>query len=364
MTNYNKNKTIVGFINSCRAWGGGEKWHFEAARDLQSRGFNVVFFCEPGSEIETRLIAAGIPTQSLSIRNLSFLNFFKLQSLATRFKALGIETLILNSPSDVKLAGPAAKLARINNIIFRRGMPHSISNNFYNRWLFNSVVHRVIANSQAVADSLDIASGGIVPSEKISLIENGLSFDENTTVPPYQLNTSGGITLSTAGRMVRQKNQRFLIDVSEELAKRGLDFVLNIAGSGALESELKTTVAEKGLKAHVRFPGFVEHMHDFLATTDIFLFPSLYEGSPNTLIEAAGAGLAIVASDIPPNREILPNDTYGRLLQIGDTSGFCDAIEELAADAELRRKIGAAAKARVRHKFNLDNARDKLVAIL
>lgn len=360
----NKKKNIIGFINSCKAWGGGEKWHFEAARDLQASGYSIYFFCRPGSEIESRLQQAKIPTKPLRIHNLSFLNPFRILTLSNSFRQLGLTTLILNSPTDTKLAGPAARIAKIPNIIFRRGMPHPIRQNFYNRWLFNKVIHKVIANSQAVADSLDAKKLGVVPPEKLTIIPNGMEFSGDQNVQPLDLGGDSRLVLATAGRMVKQKNQRFLIDVAERLHIQGLTFQLLIAGSGELQTELEAAVAERNLRTCVRFPGFIEAIPSLLAATDIFLFPSLFEGSPNTLIEAAGAGLPVIASDIPPNREILPDNRFGRLIQLGDVEGFSAAIIELANNSELRKTIGAAAQTHVRTLFNLENAREKLEALL
>jgi glycosyltransferase involved in cell wall biosynthesis len=355
---------VIGFVNSSKSWGGGEKWHYEAAFDLKQLGYSIHFFCEPGSEIEQRLKAANIDTVPASISNLSFLNPLKIFQLRKEFRLLNIQTLVLNSPSDVKTAALAAHLAGVANIIFRRGMSRPVSRNFFNNWLFRSAVHRVIANSQTVAESLDMANGGVVPGEKISIIENGMAFDDTAEFTPLQLGTTAKIIISSAGRMVKQKNQRFLIDVAAGLQEKKLNFQLIIAGTGKLETELKQAVEAKGLGSCILLPGFVENMRGLHALSDIFLLPSLYEGSPNTLIEAAGYGLPVVASDIPPNREILPDDSVGRLISLHDTEGFCAAIIELANDATLREEIGTAAKARVRDKFNLQRAREKLIALL
>jgi glycosyltransferase involved in cell wall biosynthesis len=361
MTQDNK---VIGFVNSAKTWGGGEKWHYEAALDLQQRGYRVWFFCQPGSELETRLHAAQIATMPLSISNLSFLNLGKILHLKQSFVRLEIHTLLINSPTDAKTVALAANLADVPKVILRRGMSRPISRNFFNNWLFRNAVHRVIANSQAVADSLDTANGGVVPGDKISIIENGMAFDDTTEVIPLNLDTTAPIIIGSAGRMVKQKNQRFLIDVASGLREQKLDFQMIIAGTGKLETELKQAAEDKGLSSCILFPGFVDNIRGLHTISDIFLLPSLYEGSPNTLIEAAGYGLSVVASDIPPNREILPDNAVGRLVPLNDTEGFCLAIIELANDATLREDIGAAAKARVRDKFNLQRAREKLIALL
>jgi glycosyltransferase involved in cell wall biosynthesis len=355
---------VVGFINTSASWGGGEKWHFEAACFLQEQGYEVIFFCEPDSKIYQQLKQSNIRTEALAVSNLSFLNLVKLLRLKNRFRQLNIKSLLLNSPADVKLAAPAAKFAGVEKIIFRRGMPHPIRNNALNRWLVRTALTHVIANSQSVANTLGVNTGGIVPTEIIHVIENGMHFDESGNCTPLAEPIPDCICLSTAGRMVRQKNQSFLLKVAARLRDQQLNFRLIIAGTGELEAQLKAETSALNLNSAVLFPGFVTEMATLFNSTDIFLFPSLYEGSPNTLIEAAGAGLPIIATDIPANREILADHSLGRLVTPGDTDGFCQAIQELAGNTSLRHSIGAQAKTEVRRRFDLDKVRRKLLELL
>jgi len=354
---------VIGFVNSSQSWGGGEKWHYEAARDLQEKGFNVVFFCRPGSAIEEKIRALHIPIVPLSIANLSFLNIFKMLRVTHVLRRRGITTLLINNPADLKLVGPAARWAGIDNIIFRRGVPRPFKANFYNRWLLRDVIHCAIANSKALADTLNATKGGLVPPEKIVIIENGIKFSELTDAKPL-VSRDDRLILATAGRMIHQKNQAFLIGVADALKQKGYKFRLLIAGTGELENNLRNLVESLDVGSHVEFLGFVEDMSGLFASTDLFVFPSFYEGSPNALIEAAARGLPIVASDIAPIREILPDDQLGRLCPVDDTEAFCDTIMELGNDPALRDEIGLAAREQIRVRFDLNRSREKLIALL
>jgi glycosyltransferase involved in cell wall biosynthesis len=357
-------KTIA-FVNTCSSWGGGEKWHFDTANYLHQLGYNVIFFARSGSEIAKRLEQAGIQTQALSISNLSFLNPFKLWRLAKQFSQLKIATLLLNTPADTKLAAPAAKLAGINNVIFRRGMPHRIKSNLLNRFLFDHCIDRVIANSHAVKDSLSVNSGGIVADTKIVVVENGIALTEPASeIVPLRAKSADEIVLSSAGRMVKQKNQHVLLAMASKLQERGLNFRLLIAGTGELEAELKAESERRQLQRQVIFTGFVKEMPGLFASTDIFVFPSLYEGSPNTLIEAAAAAMAIVAFDIPPHRELLPSPSMARLVPLNDIDGMTAAVMELAQSAELRQALGKAARKRIAEGYSLQQVREKLLRFI
>jgi glycosyltransferase involved in cell wall biosynthesis len=354
----------VAFVNSSLSWGGGEKWHYEAAVFLRERDYTVFFFCVPGSEIDKRLKSAGITTESVQIGNLSFLNLRKRIWLTRRFRELGVRTVLLNSPADVKTAAPAARAAGIRNILFRRGLPHPIKNNFLNRWLFRHVVTGVIANSQSVATTLSTNTGGIVPDERITIIENGIKFDDQQHSAPLTSESQSRIVLGNAGRMVKQKNQRILLDIAAQLVAEKMDFLIIIAGAGKLEKGLKAEIQELGLNNYFLLPGFVTDIQSLFCTIDIFVFPSLYEGSSNALIEAAGAGLPIIASDIPPNREILTDPSLGRLVPVNDVNAYVAAVKELAANEQLRNQLGQKVCTEVRNRFSLDRTRELLLQVV
>ena len=126
-------KNGICFFNSVKPWGGGEKWHFEMAKRLHEKGFPVMIYTNRISELKSRADSAEIPNYSQRINNLSFLNPFIIIKLAIHLRKLNIQTIILNSPADLKAAGPAARLAGVPLIIYRRGSEIPIKNSMLNR---------------------------------------------------------------------------------------------------------------------------------------------------------------------------------------------------------------------------------------
>lgn len=103
------------------------------------------------------------------------------------------------------------------------------------------------------------------------------------------------------GRFEEQKNHRFLLDIWEawlqrEAAKPERKSMLLLIGEGVLEPQIKQLAEKKGLK-NVRFLGSRTDVDELISAMDVFLFPSLFEGLPVTLIEAQAAGLKVLASD-------------------------------------------------------------------
>ena len=74
------------FFNSTKAWGGGEKWHFDIAARLHATYGNVFVVAGTGSELGKRLKASNIPCQLAAIGNVSFLNLFKIIKLVRLFR--------------------------------------------------------------------------------------------------------------------------------------------------------------------------------------------------------------------------------------------------------------------------------------
>lgn len=106
--------------------------------------------------------------------------------------------------------------------------------------------------------------------------------------------------LITAGRLTAQKDQRTLL---RALARVKRPWQLEICGSGELEKTLMREAGELGILAKVRFSGSVTDLADRFARSDIFCFPSRWEGQGLALLEAAGCGLPCIASDLPVFRE-------------------------------------------------------------
>lgn len=99
------------------------------------------------------------------------------------------------------------------------------------------------------------------------------------------------------GRFSPQKNHDFLIDIFAELSKENSNYKLLLVGHGELEERIREKCAYKGLQDKVIFAGVRSDIPDILSAMDVFVFPSLYEGMPNTVIEAQATGLPCIISD-------------------------------------------------------------------
>ncbi len=343
------------FFNSHKSWGGGEKWHFDVASRLAAKGYPVLVVTNKASELFSRVKQAGLPHTEVRISNASFLNPLKIIQLVLFFRKEKVQTVILNLPSDLKAAGLAAKLAGVQKIIYRRGSAIPIRDSAMNRFLFRSVVTGVIANSEETKRTILQKNPNLFPRERIRVIYNGIDLQSFDAAQGQPLFTRDGdeVLLGNAGRLCRQKNQKFLIEVAEILKSKGLKFKLLIAGNGELEEELKSLARQKGLEKEVVFLGFIEEMKRFMSSIDLFLLSSKWEGFGYVLVEAMATETPIVAFRSSSTPEVVVHCETGLLAQPNNYEEFATRILELANHPEKRASLGNSGRRRVEELFDI-----------
>jgi glycosyltransferase involved in cell wall biosynthesis len=127
-----------------------------------------------------------------------------------------------------------------------------------------------------------------------------------------------------------------------------------IVGDGPARAGLEAAVAAAGLRDVVHFAGAVPDARPLVGAFDLVLGPSRAEGLPNSVLEAAAAGRAVAATRAGGTPEILTDGETGLLVPAGDPPALRDALDRLAADADLRARLGAAARADVGRRFGID----------
>lgn len=342
------------FFNTCKSWGGGEKWHYEIATSLASYA-DVLVVAFPGSDLSVRSREAGLSVIEISIDTLSFLNPIKLWRLMRFFRREKISSVVLNLPSDLKAGGLSACLAGVPQIIYRRGSAIPIRDTFLNRFYFRKVVTDVIANSAETKRTILACNPGLFSSDRIRVVYNGIdlpAFDASPVSPLYA-RQEGEVVLGHAGRLSDQKNQQFLLEVVRNLKDSGVKCTLLIAGKGALEAELKYRAVSLGLKEEVIFLGFQSEIKSFMSAIDIFLLSSHWEGFGYVLVEAMAAGKPIVAFDSSSNPEIVENEVTGLLVPAGNLEAFTDAVHALVENSRKRNEFGKNGRLRVEKIFDI-----------
>jgi glycosyltransferase involved in cell wall biosynthesis len=155
---------------------------------------------------------------------------------------------------------------------------------------------RVFCVSEILTQSIRERTKSL-PDVEINTFPNNIDRIEVVHVPDH------AFRLACIGHLEIIKNQQLAIRTARELATENIR--LDIYGSGPCLGRLKELVEELGIGHVVRFHGWVEPEY-ILPRVDLLLMPSLREGAPNALLECIGAGIPVLASDIPEFRSLLP----------------------------------------------------------
>jgi glycosyltransferase involved in cell wall biosynthesis len=164
----------------------------------------------------------------------------------------------------------------------------------------------------------------------------------------------GRVTFGFAARLEAGKGPTLLVEAFARVRRESPEAALKVAGTGPLEPEVRARASQLGLLDACDFRGVYTDPCDrkaFMQGLDVFVLPTLAEGTPNSIIEAMAHELPVVASAVGGIPDLVTPET-GILVEPGDTGALADAMTLLARDPELRLKMGRAARARYEQLFS------------
>ena len=199
-----------------------------------------------------------------------------------------------------------------------------------------------------------------VPKEAIAFIPNAvendlcdINADRNWLCATFDVPHKARVCCAV-GRLVEAKGYDCLIRSIAKIKDKNLHCL--IVGDGHLRPELAALISQLGEKERIHFLGFRERSEvlKIIKTSDIFLMPSLTEGTPIALLEAAGLSRPIVASSVGGIPDIMTHGEHALLIQRGDEAGLADAIDKLYAQPDLARRLGRQAHKHITQNFSLN----------
>lgn len=234
------------------------------------------------------------------------------------------------------------------------------------RWIRraqNRILHgrvdRVVAISFAVAADLR-KNNPWLPEEKIVTIQNGLDFssfkqEEDQVALRRELfpEIDASFWFGTVGRLSPVKNQGTLVEAFASVIKVIPDAVLLLAGRGELEATLKEQCRALGVAKNVHFLGYRADIPKVLRCLDCFVFPSLREGLPLSLLEAMASQTPVIATAVGGVPEVFPEQPIGRLVDGVEAGPLVEAMLAIAAlPASERHQYGQNGRAHALGQFN------------
>lgn len=189
---------------------------------------------------------------------------------------------------------------------------------------------------------LDRFGQGIVNGPRFAILNNGIDLtayecDEAACAAAKETFGVAGVPVfGQVGRLSFEKNHEFTFQVFAQVKQQLPDAVLLCAGRGPLDEELKAKAEAMGLGESVRFLGAIGNVPELLKALDVFLFPSIKEGLPLSMVEAQAAGLPCVMSTGVPDLAIV---TEGQVRHLNLDEGV-DAWADAACDCYAQAQRG------------------------
>jgi glycosyltransferase involved in cell wall biosynthesis len=165
--------------------------------------------------------------------------------------------------------------------------------------------------------------------------------------------TGGPFVIGSSGRLFPVKDYPLMVRIAQELAPQK-EIYLVLAGDGPERGALEKAIEECGLVGRFILNGHLEEMDSFYCGLDIYLNTSVHEGIPITILEAMARGLPVIAPQVGGIGEIIEDGVEGFLVPNRDPKAFAEKCL-LLQDAELRHRMGQAARAKVERGFSTNH---------
>jgi glycosyltransferase involved in cell wall biosynthesis len=215
------------------------------------------------------------------------------------------------------------------------------------RWLgrlCNRFTHALVANCEACRDAF-VRDEGFVPG-RMMVLENGVDLERFPT-SRFERPRSRELRVGVVANLRPVKNLELFVRAAARVATECPQATFHIAGEGELRPALRTLAGQLGIGDRFFLPGSIRDVPAFLATLDVGVLCSHSEGMSNALLEYMAAGLAIAATDVGGNAQLLESGKCGMLVAPGDEAGLTRAMKHLLRDPTEAERLARAARRRV-----------------
>lgn len=214
----------------------------------------------------------------------------------------------------------------------RRNLPFG---KVFDRFLYSGY-DQIFCISEGVQESMEEWIPDL--SQKLVTVPNGVELEPLLDIE-RDGNGQNPVRFLSMGRLIEKKNFDTTIRALASLAQ--LDWEYTIVGEGEELDSWKSLASELRVENRVTFVGYTKDTVPYYRANDVFLLPSLWEGFGLVAAEAMGAGMPVLASDVPGLAEVVGKDgKAGQLLPPGKVDVWAAAIRHLIENPADRRRIG------------------------
>ena len=327
--------------------GGAERALVHLACGLQDRSHSVsVISLKPfpgpaRRELTRRLEQRNIATSSLGMQNLSGLPGARkrLRTLIGRLQPDLVQAFLHHAnilTAMVRRRGDPWKLVAGYRVADPGRWRRFLENRYRKRWSHLACVSNDVAS--------DVIRRLHVDPSRVTTIPNGVeitAFRDAQSRPSEQWGLRAGRRmLGYVGRLHPQKGILPLVDHLPRLFDSLPEHDLVIVGEGPQQHAIQRQVDKHGLGERVTFPGWSDDIPSLMASLDLLLLPSGWEGMPNVILEAMAAGIPVVSFAVHGISELLGNTDSPQVAAASDYQSLCQKVVDIARSPDLSRQLG------------------------
>ncbi len=347
---------VLHVINTAEIGGGGAHV-VRLVRALDRHGFQSFVVVGRDGPATGQLHLAGVPVSVLGpLRATTPIR------LAGFFRAVRPDIVHLHGSRAGFIGTLAAQLSGVAPVIytahafaFKRRIPR------FFRWATAKVdrftchfASKVICLTQA---DVEAARRHGISANNVVVIPNGIDLGQFATPPDLRNEFGFGASTPVVGmiaRLVPDKDPETFVRMARVIADALPEARFLLVGDGPLRRHLERLVRDLDLERRLTLTGFRRDVPAMLATVDMVVLPSLWEGLPLVVLEAMAAAKPVVASALPTLAEVVVDGETGLLVPVQEPSGFAEAVVRLIQHPDLRRVMGRKGRDRVERDFSLD----------
>lgn len=325
--------------------------------------YELCYFTPWKDDVVPQFESAGIPTFSLGIENdASPANVRKVRSFLQERRYDLIHT---HSPFPSAVTRVVAPRRHLRGIIHTE---HSLpgSRNRLTR-AANRVTYPIcdVVVSVSRVVQREVEKGRFFKPKSSRLIYGGIGDKALSTITPDEIADvrhnlaipDSHLVVGNVAHLRAQKGHHLWLDTARLILDERPDTTFVIVGrekEPGYQKMLGERARSLGLEDRVRFAGFQLDPYPFLASFDVFLMASEFEGFPIALVEAMAMGVAVVSTDVGGVGEALGGEETGLLAPAGDAAGLAEHVVGLLADEDGRSQIASRARSRARSEFTVE----------
>lgn len=277
-------------------------------------------------------------------------NFVRVKNLYKYIKEIKPDAIITFMPPQSFRVLTIKKLLKTKVIVSVRNDPKKEYSSFKNKIAMKLLYNKADGFVFQTKEAQEYFSKKI--QKKSVIIPNPVN--DLFLVDTYNGNRKKEIV--AVGRLEKQKNYFYLLNTFKELLNIRNDYILKIYGEGSLRNEIEEFIRKNKLEKFIKLMGNKDDIKSEIYKSSVFVLPSLYEGMPNSLMEAMALGLPCISTDCPcGGPKFLIKDGYnGLLVKINDQKELLDAICKYIDDEQFAMKCGCNANKYMK-KFSSNN---------